>query len=131
MSQNLLLDTHVLLWASSQDPRLGSVTKQLLVNSAQVYISSVSLLEMYIKQHTGKLTLEGSPDDLIKSLGISVLDLNSDDCAHYKLFNPNNRDPFDNAIIGVASARKMRLLTGDAKILATKNLKLQLVDARL
>ena len=47
---NLLLDTHILIWLTSDRQKLGPYTQTLLEdNSNRLYVSYFSLFELYIK----------------------------------------------------------------------------------
>lgn len=48
----------------------------------------------------------------------------------YRVFNPANKDPFDNILIAVALSEECEFVTSDGKILATSIEGLKLVDAR-
>ena len=54
----LLLDTHAYLWWTDSDPRLSGVAKSAISDPANdVYVSSVTAIEMAIKVSLGKLTI--------------------------------------------------------------------------
>ncbi len=76
----LLVDSHVLLWHLSDDPRLGpKATAAIEAKSAEVLISAVSLWEIAIEVGLGKLK---APEDLperIEPLGFQLLDLAAED----------------------------------------------------
>jgi PIN domain nuclease of toxin-antitoxin system len=57
---SLLLDTHVALWAITADATLGQEFLDRLRHEPDIFLSSVSLWEITIKQAAGKLA--GPPD---------------------------------------------------------------------
>ena len=49
---NLLLDTHILIWALNEDPRLPEKAKEMILDKDNaVYYSSVSIWEIAIKRN--------------------------------------------------------------------------------
>ena len=47
---NILLDTHILIWALNEDPRLPDKAKEMILDEGNaVYYSSVSIWEIAIK----------------------------------------------------------------------------------
>ena len=51
----LLLDTHVLLWAAIDSPKIKSIRSRLLSPDNDVYFSVASVWEIAIKVSLGKL----------------------------------------------------------------------------
>ena len=59
---NILLDTHVLIWALENNPTLSeSARKNIILADNIVFVSSISIWEIGIKKSLGKLE---SPDNL-------------------------------------------------------------------
>ena len=54
----LLLDTHVMLWAMTDDDRLSPAARDMLQAADAVYISAASLWEIAIKAGLGKIQIE-------------------------------------------------------------------------
>lgn len=52
----ILLDTHILLWALTDDPKLFTKAKKLIETATEVYISAATFWETSIKIGLGKLT---------------------------------------------------------------------------
>ena len=78
---NLLVDTHVLIWAAMDISKLSPATKfHLLEPDNVIYVSAVSVWEIAIKHALGKLDLKGiSPIELVNyttgKIGFNLLDL--------------------------------------------------------
>lgn len=53
----VLLDTYVLLWTLSDDPKLSGKARKLIESAADIYISAATFWEMAIKVGLGNLTL--------------------------------------------------------------------------
>ena len=45
----ILLDTHILLWALSDDPKLSAKARKLIENAAEIYVSAATFWELAIK----------------------------------------------------------------------------------
>jgi PIN domain nuclease of toxin-antitoxin system len=61
---NVLIDTHVLIWAESEDAQLGEVTRQLLLNiSKSLLVSPMSSLEISILISLERLHFSKSLND--------------------------------------------------------------------
>ena len=57
----LLLDTHVLLWALEDSPRLPfEIREEIISENNEVYVSVASLWEIAIKKSIGKLEIDYS-----------------------------------------------------------------------
>jgi PIN domain nuclease of toxin-antitoxin system len=60
VADRLLLDTHTLLWYNRDLQRLPQLASNLIrAASAEVYVSSVTVWELAIKYHAGKLPSAG------------------------------------------------------------------------
>ena len=76
----LLIDTHVLLWAALDDPRLAGAQRSAYVDpDNDLLVSTATLWELDIKHALGKLPLPVSPRDFfareIEVRGYIVLDV--------------------------------------------------------
>lgn len=113
----ILLDSQVLVWATSRNPRLGDRARALL-ESNDVYVSSISSLELTIKQMLGKLG-EIDWDWLAEHYGAERMDFIHED-ARALLWFPSllRHDPFDRALVAHAASRGIKLLTSDATLLS-------------
>jgi PIN domain nuclease of toxin-antitoxin system len=129
-NQPLLIDTQVLIWMLQDSPSLAPEQRELLINPAQpLAISYFSLLELSIKASIGKLDVFGDKvDAFLQKLDIEVQPADRQVLQDYKIYNEDNKDPFDNLIITVAIETGYKLLTSDRKILATKAHGLRTLD---
>lgn len=110
----LLVDSHVLLWHLSDDPRLGpKATAAIEAPDAEVLVSAASLWEIAIKIGLGKLV---APDDLperIEHLGFQRLDVTAADAWRVRELPHHHSDPFDRLLIAQAQAESVPIVTGD------------------
>lgn len=127
---NILIDTQVLVWLVTDDPRLGKESKEILTDTKNgVSISYFSFFGMTIKASIGKLSWDTSLIDDLPSMGIELIMPDIDTLQNYAILNPANKDPFDNVIVSVARSGNSTLMTSDPKILAISNLGLSVIDA--
>ena len=131
---NLLLDTHVWVWAVEDPGRLGRKTRALLRDVRhERWVCAVSALEIARLVWSGDLTLQiplkdwvaGSLEDLrADSLPVTV------DIAveAYHLPEPFHRDPADRQIVACARLNELTVVTADEHILEWEHVAVR--DAR-
>jgi len=126
----LLIDTQVFIWLINEDARLGATTlKALQDTSNEVFISYFSFFEMTIKASIGKLDFDSSVMDDLPKMGVGLIAPSNSALQKYAVFNPDNKDPFDNILATVAITEKCTLVTSDPKILAISVRGFSLLDA--
>lgn len=124
----LLLDTHVVLWASSQPERLGPIaTARLLDETTELYVSAVSAAEIAVKRSIGKLEMDVETDRLLGPLGAAELPLSIDHANATSRLELIHRDPFDRLLIAQALHEGLTLMTADHQVLQYP---VALLDAR-
>jgi PIN domain nuclease of toxin-antitoxin system len=97
--------------------------------SNEVFISYFSFFEMAIKASIGKLDFDSSVIDDLPKMGIELITPSNAALQKYAIFNPDNKDPFDNILAAVAIIEKCTFVTSDPKILAISTRGLNLLDA--
>ena len=113
-----LLDTHALVWLSSDRKRFGSHAKRIL-DSQQLSYCSISIAELGLKSHLGKYHFDPSIVADWESLGMSELSFGRLAAIEYAAISPEHiRDPFDRMIMAIARANGLRLLTADSQVLS-------------
>jgi PIN domain nuclease of toxin-antitoxin system len=114
---NLLLDTHVLIWALENNPMLSSIAKEAIINGKnRVFISAATVWEMSIKQALGKLYVPDNLQQELEQHRFTTLDINFE---HAKLAGslPNiHKDPFDRMLVAQAKIEKLTLISNDRYI---------------
>jgi len=64
-----LLDTHILIWVLTDNPKLNSAIRVILADETnEFFLSTESIREMILKAKTGKLTLPADIDSLLFEL---------------------------------------------------------------
>jgi PIN domain nuclease of toxin-antitoxin system len=119
---NLLLDTHILLWAIYAPERLPEKTCPTLIDPDNtVYFSSASLWEIAIKTSLGKPDFKvdaGTSLQLALKTGFVELLLSARVAVGVQSLLWLHRDPFDRLLVSQALALPARLLTADAALIA-------------
>ncbi len=120
-----LIDTHIAIWAISDDSKLPKRAKEILIDeNNEIYYSTASIWEIIIKHmtHPEKVIIDG--DTLAQSCedtGFKVLPVLNRHTFALKTLNypdnaPRHNDPFDRIMIAQAKAEKMNFLTHDSLI---------------
>jgi PIN domain nuclease of toxin-antitoxin system len=117
---NLLLDTHLLLWAAGQPERLPVAARDLLLDSAnQPVFSAASLWEIEIKRALGRPDFSVDPRRLWRMLlvnGYHELPVTSEHAIALNDLPMLHKDPFDRILIAQARTETMLLLTVDETV---------------
>ncbi|MGB0430851.1 MAG: type II toxin-antitoxin system VapC family toxin [Bacteroidia bacterium] len=125
---NLIVDTHVLLWAISNTSKLSNKAKRILENNEnQIFVSTASLWEISIKKSIGKLEFDFSTEELysiLEKTQINVITIQKAHLIELTQLEFRHKDPFDRLIISQAIAEKFKLISKDQ---AFKNYPVQLI----
>ncbi len=118
---SLLLDTHVVIWAMEQNPRLSPVAVAAYSDGTQsCFVSIASLWEMAIKASLGKLTLPASwSDELLQHLtenAIEILPISPAHCTRVEHLTMHHRDPFDRMLIAQAMHEQLSIISADTAL---------------
>lgn len=115
-----LLDTQLVLWIPSNDPRLSPSALQLLgVRENGFLFSTVSLWEIAIKRSSGKENFQIDPRGIRTQLlraGYEELPVLGPHAVAVDTLSWIHKDPFDRLLIAQASVEGITLLTTDATI---------------
>ncbi|WP_110642249.1 type II toxin-antitoxin system VapC family toxin [Salinicola sp. CPA57] len=114
---NLLLDTHVLLWAAAEPDRLSDETAGLINNQDnKVYFSAASLWEIVIKAALDRPDFQVDPHLLRRGLienGYLELPITSQHTLAVSHLPDIHKDPFDRILVAQAESEGFLLLTAD------------------
>ncbi|MDE0435209.1 MAG: type II toxin-antitoxin system VapC family toxin [Bryobacterales bacterium] len=114
---NLLLDTHVLLWAAGASPRLPDDARALLEDPGnKLFFSAASLWEIAIKNRLGREEFSVDPRLLRRGLlenGYVELAVTGAHAVNVDLLPPIHKDPFDRILVAQAQVEGITLLTVD------------------
>jgi PIN domain nuclease of toxin-antitoxin system len=113
----LLVDTHVLLWALVDDERLGVAGEALSDGRNVVYASAVSVWEVAVKRSLGKLR---APTDIVAAIDetrFTPLPITLQHADAAAGLPDIHRDPFDRILVAQAQIDRLTLVTHDAQML--------------
>ena len=117
---NLLLDTHLLLWAASEPERLSAKARALLLDpNNQLLFSAASLWKISIKNSLARADFKVDPRRLWRLLlvnGYRELPVRSEHTVAVNELPPLHKDPFDRILIAQARAEGLLLLTVDKAV---------------
>jgi len=117
LPENLLLDTHVLIWALENSPMLTGEARKAIINGKNmVFVSSVSIWEISIKKAMGKLKAPDNLDEEIELHRFTPLNINFDHARLAGALPDIHKDPFDRMLIAQAIIEKLTLISRDNQI---------------
>ena len=109
-----ILDTHLLLWWLTDSPLLSASARQLIADPDNtVFVSAVSLWEIWLKVSLGMLGLRADFEERLAAEGFENLPVTSAQTREIASLPWRHRDPFDRMLIAQARTEKMTLLTAD------------------
>jgi len=117
---NLLLDTHVALWAITDSPRLNAQAREWIESPrATVWVSAATVWEIAIKHGLGRGDMPVSGQealDYFRQSGYRLLAVQPEHAAAVETLPAHHTDPFDRILIAQALTEPMRLLTHDSTV---------------
>ena len=117
---NLLLDTHVALWAIADSPKLPHKARELIESPrATVWISAASVWEIAIKHSLGRGEMPVSGQDAeryFRDSGYRFLAIEAEHALAVEGLTKHHQDPFDRILIAQALVEPMRLMTHDSQV---------------
>lgn len=117
---NLLLDTHIALWAITDSPKLVEQARELILSSkTTVWISVASLWEIAIKHSLGRGDMPVSSRNALQyfqASGYRLLAVEAEHAVAIEGLPAHHQDPFDRILVAQALLEPMRLLTHDATV---------------
>ena len=113
---NLLLDTHVLIWALEDNPVLSAEAHDAIVDGKNmVFVSSVSAWEISIKKAMGKLKAPDNLEEEIELHRFTPLNVNFEHARLAGALPDIHKDPFDRMLIAQAITEKLTLISRDSQ----------------
>lgn len=116
----LLIDTHLLLWASEASPRLPRIASRLFSDPANELVFSVaSIWEISIKHAKGMKSFNARPDAVWEGLlenGYTELPVLGKHAVAAGSLPRIHGDPFDRILIAQSQVEGITLLTSDATV---------------
>lgn len=117
----LLLDTHVVLWALEDSPRLPLYIRDLIVDeNNEIYVSAMSLFEIAIKHKKQPTSMPYSAEQIknyCQRAGFIFLSLSLDTISAFEKHDFSmHLDPFDQILVAQSVCNNMKLITHDEKL---------------
>lgn len=114
---NILLDTHALIWALENNPKLSQVARNAICDGKNVvFVSAASVWEISIKKAMGKLEFPDTLAEEIELHRFTPLNINTEHAQLAGELPDIHRDPFDRMLIAQAMIEKLTLVTRDRLI---------------
>jgi PIN domain nuclease of toxin-antitoxin system len=113
----ILIDTHLLLWWLGKAPSLSEPARRLISEPENtVFVSAVTLWEIWLKESLGKLRLPVDFDTRMAAESFESLPLSAKHARQVALLPWHHRDPFDRMLVAQAQAEDLMLLTADNRL---------------
>lgn len=117
---NLLLDTHIALWAIADSPKLPAKARELIANPRNtVWISAASLWEITIKHSLGRGDMPISGSEALvyfEQAGYRLLPIEPEHTVAVGELPHHHADPFDRLLVAQARQIPMHLVTHDTQV---------------
>ena len=123
MRMNILLDTHIALWAVADSGRLSREVKELLESAEnKVFYSTVSVWEVAIKHRIRPEQMPVPEEEfagLCQKTGFDQLPIKNEHIFLLKTLErastaPKHNDPFDRLLLAQAKYENLKLVTHDS-----------------
>ena len=118
----ILIDTHVIIWLTKGDGKLGRQSRTLIDqgrNDRKLLFSAISLWEISLLTTRGRLSLKQRPEELRQDLltgGAIEAGLSGDIAINAATLDMHG-DPADRFIVATAMAHGATLVTADTALL--------------
>lgn len=117
---NLLLDTHIALWAVTDHPRLAKRAAELIIDpDSRLWVSAASVWEIGIKHaktegRSGGLAVSAAEAlEAFDDAGYAILPIDAQHAVAAGSLPPYHLDPFDRMLVAQALTTPLRLVTAD------------------
>lgn len=118
---DILLDTCTFLWLATDPSALSKrAIKMYSDMENNLYLSSVSIWEIIVKQSIGKLSIDEPVNEFVEfeceENSIEVVSLTDRDVFQLSSLADNHKDPFDRMLVCQAKENDFTILTPDKQI---------------
>lgn len=117
---NLLVDTHLILWAAGEPHKLSKSARQLLEDpGSKLWFSAASLWKVAIKSSLGRGDFRVEPRRLRRGLidnGWHELVVTGEHAVATLDLPAIHKDPFDRILVAQALVESLTLVTSDANV---------------
>lgn len=116
----LLLDTHLLLWATEDSDRLSRAARELLTDDGNdLLFSPISIWEVAIKHRQQRSDLDADPQLVMRALeagDYKELPVTAAHTLAVANLPPIHKDPFDRLLLAQAQVEGVLLVTSDKTV---------------
>jgi len=113
---NIIIDTHVFLWALAEPLKLSAEKRSALEDlSNTIYVSAISIAELMIKESIGKLQIDFDPVSTAEKSGFSLLGFDPEAALLLRDMPFHHKDPFDRMLIAQSISLNYPIMTEDPK----------------
>ncbi len=110
----ILLDTHLLLWWLDASPSLSEEALTVIRDPENtIFVSAVSLWEIWLKQSLGKLRLPANFEEGLAEESFESLPLTASHARQVAQLPWRHRDPFDRLLVAQAQVENLVLFTAN------------------
>ncbi len=116
---NLLLDSHVVVWALGDPGRLSARSREAITDTeSALFLSAASVWELGLKASKGKLVLPGDWLDAAFRLGVAEVPVRAADAVAACALPWHHTDPFDRLLVAQAARHGFALVSRDRELAA-------------
>jgi PIN domain nuclease of toxin-antitoxin system len=110
----LLLDSHVLLWADMRPRALSPEARAAIIEPTNIiHVSAASVWELEMKRAAGKLGIPRSSVDIVAGYGFRLLAIEPMHAMTAAHLPRHHADPFDRMLVAQAISEGLTLVTRD------------------
>jgi PIN domain nuclease of toxin-antitoxin system len=117
---NILLDTHIALWAIADSPKLPAAARDLiLAQTSTIFVSVASIWEIGIKfsLQRGDMPVSGKAAlHYFREAGYRILPVEAEHAAAVEALPLHHQDPFDRLLVAQALTEPLRLISHDRQV---------------
>jgi PIN domain nuclease of toxin-antitoxin system len=117
---NILLDTHIALWAIADSPRLSAAARELIMAPrSTIFVSTASIWEIGIKfaLQRGDMPVSGQAAlNYFRRAGYRILPIEAEHAVAVEELPLHHQDPFDRLLVAQALSEPLRLVTHDQQV---------------
>jgi len=115
----VLLDTHVFLWAITDESRLSAAGRSVM-SHGDCYFSAASIWEVLVKAGTGKIRLPKPVGPFLTAelaaSRVKILPITLNHVLRIETLELHHRDPFDRMLIAQSLEERLPLVSADPLI---------------
>jgi PIN domain nuclease of toxin-antitoxin system len=111
-----LLDSHILIWLDSGNPRLTQPVREKLRYAEQRFLSAATAWELSLKQAAGKLQLGVPVSSMLATFMLDELPVKIAHGDRAATLPRHHGDPFDRMLVAQALEEDLVLVTADRRL---------------